>query len=247
MARDLLTPSRFSGRASICRFCGGPDADLVDPLGRYECADTVECQKREIVGGRRPHAAEYAKGPVGDPDGPLCACGLRVFDPIHRDGWAPVVRAERDARRSQTTPRDEHEILTGDQSQTVIGESLVGGQASPLHWPADIFDRAEAACEASVAESAAVTTLVDPGRLGLSVGSKLRTNQFDAPAAMLSAATDLMTADTVLARMTVELQQGITAARRSGAGRPDIAALLEVVTLQTQRVRAMRSEFDKVL
>lgn len=71
----------------ICRFCGHGPADRADGLGRGECADEEACQRREIAAGLQPHKAVYAKVyaqfPKGDHDGPRCACGRRVADPIH--------------------------------------------------------------------------------------------------------------------------------------------------------------------
>lgn len=87
-----------SKTARVCRFCGHFPVELTDWLGRDECADTQACQAREFVAGLTPHNARYAKGPPRDPDGPVCICGRRVFDPIHRDGWAASVRVARDAR-----------------------------------------------------------------------------------------------------------------------------------------------------
>ena len=81
-----------------CRFCGRHGVELTDRLGRGECVDTAACQGRELAAGLVAHKAIYAKGPVNDPDGPLCPCGRRVFDPIHRDDWREETRRERDAR-----------------------------------------------------------------------------------------------------------------------------------------------------
>jgi hypothetical protein len=77
---ELVAPST---EALVCRFCGHSPADRADRLGRGECADADACRRREIATGLRPHQAVYPKYPPNDPDGPLCACGRRVFDPIH--------------------------------------------------------------------------------------------------------------------------------------------------------------------
>lgn len=88
-----MAPGTWSKRdqtlsAGVCRFCDWARAELTDPSGRPECADQVACRAREVAQGLAPHQAVYAKGPVSDPDGPVCACGRRVFDPIH--GGRPV-------------------------------------------------------------------------------------------------------------------------------------------------------------